>query len=280
MRVLCSFPGRAGDLLWSLPSIRAVSEYYGQPVDLLIAGEFNSLIPLLRQQVYLGEVLSDSTWSVAAPESWLPPEASNWSDQYDRIYHLGYRRWPELPLPLEIARNLSEVWWRPDGRDEPGEDAAPKPDLGRPWITVARSPHHALAIGWTDCWFELKFGLMGLLSLDPDYSTANGWIVLAAASSRWETEGFHIPTTWLAAAKYLLSADLFLGDCSALHVLACAVGTLCLIVEPMEARWNPIFYPYGMDGPQVTVVKGNDGRPSFDARHTKDALLKLQERTR
>jgi hypothetical protein len=66
----------------------------------------------------------------------------------------------------------------------------------------------------------------------------------------------------------------FLGDCSAWHVLAMAMGIPVVLVEPLEARWNPIFYPLGMDGPQVTMVRGNDGNPTFDARHVADALTR------
>ena len=76
-------------------------------------------------------------------------------------------------------------------------------------------------------------------------------------------------TAWIAGAKVLLT------DCSALHVLAVALGIPTVIVEPMEARWNTIFYPLGFDGPQVTIVKGLDGQPTFDARHVTETLSKV-----
>ncbi len=46
---LCTFPGRYGDIIWALPTVRGISEVEG-PVDLLIAGEFASIVPLLEQQ--------------------------------------------------------------------------------------------------------------------------------------------------------------------------------------------------------------------------------------
>ena len=91
---------------------------------------------------------------------------------------------------------------------------------------------------------------------------------------RWGDTPFSIAThscTWPQAARHIRHAKVFLGDCSALHVLAVALGTPVVLVEPMEARWNPIFYPLGMDG-AVQVVKGNDGRPTWDARHVGDVL--------
>jgi len=55
-------------------------------------------------------------------------------------------------------------------------------------------------------------------------------------------------------------------------VLACAVGTPCIVMEPAEARWHPIFWPYGQDGPQVRLVRGGDGRGTVDARHCRELI--------
>ena len=84
--------------------------------------------------------------------------------------------------------------------------------------------------------------------------------------------------TWEQHATTFRNADVVLACNSALHVLAVAVGTPVVMVEPLEARWNPIFLPLGMDGPQITVVKGNDGRPTWDSRAARDTLLAVLQR--
>lgn len=285
-RILCTFPGRHGDLLWALPTVRAIAETTGDPVDLQIAGEFGGLLPLLLAQPYLGSVFADARWGLTPPNAWQAPpawpprreggEAEHFQTPpdppiaYDKVYQLGYRRWPELPLPYEIDQTVRV------------DLELPPLDLTRPWIQPPLGfaswredqAGRRVAMGWTECHFELKYGLSCLVA-------AQGWSLRPIMSGgRWEAEGSTDPTTWGRAALVLSQADLFLGDCSALHVLAVALGKPVVLVEPMEARWNPIFYPLGMDGPQVTVVKGLDGQPTFDARHCAETLAKVLERTR
>lgn len=267
-RILCSFPGRAGDLIWALPTVRAISETVGHPVDLQIAGEFKSMSELLALQSYLGLVFANPLWGM---DTWEAPGVISLDGPYDRVIHLGYRRWPERPLPEETYLNALEAL--------AGTVVLPPLDLDRPWITVEpwRGRPHPLTIGWTDCHFELKYGLTQLLSANWRPGTREFAFTafgLAAPGSRWVTEADWEVIVWLEAARRIAASAAFLGDCSALHVLACALGKPCVIVEPMEARWNPIFYPYGMDG-RVRVVKGLDGKPTFDARHTAETLREV-----
>lgn len=272
MNVLCTFPGRAGDLLWALPTVRSVSERVGQPVDLLIAGEFAGMIPLLREQPYLGTIVALEGWSLS--QDWQPPMITT---DWDQVFHLGYRRWPENALPIEIYLNLADP------------TICDPPDLTRPWITLPPLPNawgkSCIPVGFTEAWFELKYGLLKLLEMDLEYTPereakgqpTTALMQMAVHGGRWHKAGWS-SYTWLEAAEFIAASDLFFGDCSALHVLAVASGKRVILMEPMEARWNPIFYPLGMDGPQVRVVKGNDGRPTFDARHCADVLREELQR--
>jgi len=265
MSTLVSFPGRYGDLLWSLPTARAISEQRGEPVDLAIAGEFASIVPLLQEQPYLNEVIVLPGWDMTPP-NWKAPLHDDLLQEYcwDEILDLGYKEWPTCPLPYYIAQQAKQ-----------------QIDLKRPWITVPPWADFAdtVVVGFTEAWFELKLGLLHSL-LHPEHRVlpmdgTNRTFLHTVEGSRWQTEGWAVPTVafdWLLTARVLQDARLFFGDCSALHVLACATGTPVLLCEPMEARWNPIFYPYGMDGPEVTVVMGNDDKPTFDARACADAL--------
>jgi hypothetical protein len=244
--------------------MRALAEHTGDPVDLLIAGEFESMIPLLDQQPYLGAVAADHAWGMdnwidgggSLQQAWMPPtDTSGWG----QVYHLGYRRWPELPLPYETYERVASGWTPP--REEL---------LERPWITLDGSVQYirTLSMGWSECHFELKAGLSALLSQD---EALLPWRICVPAGSRWTKELSVPPTTWAGAARVIQASKVFLGDCSALHVLAVAMGKPVVCYEPMEARWNPIFYPLGKTG-RVRLVTGNDGLPTTDSRHTADAL--------
>lgn len=277
-RVLCTFPGRHGDLLWALPTVRAISESYGQPVDLQIAGEFGTILPLLALQPYLGAIFADPRWGLTPPNEWQAPPAwpprradgvyEHFSEPpdplvtYDRVYQLGYRRWPELPLPLEVDQTVRV------------DRELPPLDLTRPWITAPptetrwfdadyhRRPRR-IAVGFTECYFELKYGLTKLVT-----EHHSDWRVQTCmGGGRWFNEAGEGSHTWVEAAQLISQAEIFVGDCSGLHVLAVALGVPVVLVEPMDARWNPIFYPCGKTGPQVTLVTGLDGLPTFDSRH-------------
>lgn len=264
MKILCTFPGRAGDLLWALPTVRAISEQFGGPVDLLIAGEFASMVPLLQMQPYLDRIEADSNWSMS--HGWQPPGREDVISPYDRIFHLGYRRWPALPLPEETYRQFVLQWYAEGGTPE----TVTMVDLARPWITVdGPGIPLDLAVGFTEAWFELKLGL--LLSVEQQLVGGPTLIQLTPPHSRWTSPEVPpgtvavFPCGWRDAARAIRNSDLFFGDCSALHVLALALGKRCVICEPMEARWNEIFYPLGKID-RVHLVLGNDGRPTFDAR--------------
>jgi hypothetical protein len=155
------------------------------------------------------------------------------------------------------------------------------PELRRPWITA---PYQnitpaALATAFTEAWFELKLGLVECLS-HVEIAGAPDGVVLTPPGSRWDTEAGFPGCTWVAAAWLIARSTVVLADCSALHVLAVALGKPVLLYEPMEARWNPIFYPLGMDGPEVTMIRGGDGKPTIDARHTAEYLRKALEALR
>jgi hypothetical protein len=262
-------PGRFGDILWSLPTVRAIAKTIGrEAVDLAISAKYGSIAPLIRQQPYIGHVHVLADWQVQETAPMTPWQAPVDPSAYDRVIHLGYQRWPMNALPLEHYFNAVSQW---------GRELAPI-DLKTPWIDAPLGPLHVPArcvVGFTDEWFELKYGIWELLRQDPIADQAGaGWLSISGIpGSRWRTEGGHVSDLgWIGAAEAIGGAHVFLGCCSALHVLACAMGTPAIIVEPSEARWHPIFWPFGMDGPRVTCVKGNDGKPTFDARHVRDAI--------
>jgi hypothetical protein len=264
MTILCTFPGRHGDILWALPTVRAVSEAIHEPVDLQIAGEFAGLAPLLAQQSYLNKVWAAPEWSLSQPEC-VPA-----IDGYDHVFHLAYQGWPLQSLPLVVEDQLRILW-----PDKLGP--VPRIDLHRPWINYKTEPDFLFNVvaGFTEAWFELKLGIAVALEQLLSNSRFTRFTYLTPPHSRWTKEAPPIlniyDCSWVGAARAIQNSDLFFGDCSALHVLACAMGKPVVLCEPMEGRWNDIFYPYGKIG-RVRLVIGNDDKPTFDARACAEAL--------
>ncbi len=112
MKVLCSFPGKFGDILWALPTVRALSRRLGQPVDLAVSAKYGSLAPLLREQPYLKRVHVLENWVVqeTAPMTpRVPPGVAEFglNAAYEVVFHLGYRGWPQRPLPFETLHTFN-----------------------------------------------------------------------------------------------------------------------------------------------------------------------------
>lgn len=282
-QILCTFPGRTGDLLWALPTIRAISETYGQPVDLAVSQKYGSgLKPLLLDQPYLGEVHVLAAWGLqeTAPISpRIPPslDADYREDDYDRVFHLGYDGWPTPTLPEDIYMRAVTRYTR-------GLNPL---DLSRPWITppsyASGLPTQDLAIGFTDEHFELKYGIYWLLRNRWSFSDPPAHaLVNVSASPRWNSaiEGGPPPMDWETAAAWISRSRCFVGCCSALHVLAVALGVPAVIVEPAAARLQEVFWPLGFDGDRVQVVRGGDGLPTVDARHTAETIETVWARQR
>ncbi len=263
-------PGKFGDILWSLPTVRAISEAAGAPVDLAVSKNYGSICPLIAIQPYIATCVNFLDWEVrdTAPMTPQRPPNPPPPDAYDKVIHLGYERWPMNLLPMEIYLQATGQWG----------SALPGLELDRPWIEVKAGKQYRQRVmcGFTDEWFELKYGLVHLIDraffeYDDAFDTQltdSGLLAFwpsAIPGSRWAKEGGVCSdrSSWMETAVDFAGADLFLGCLSSLWVLANALGIPTVIMEPAEARHHPIFY---YDHPRNHLVLGNDGKPTFDAR--------------
>jgi hypothetical protein len=269
VKILCTHPGKYGDSLWALPTVRAIAEAHETPIDLLLSPGYSSHAGLLRAQDYIGDVRVWERWQVqnTAPmtpwspfEDTLHHEALDVPEGYDVIVHLGYRAWPRQVLPVEVYQTVQ--------REYLGLALAPL-DLKTPWIRAFYDPHalaRLVVVAFSEQHFELKYGLAMLLQ------QRFGRMLNISTGPRHSAEADMPAHNWVVSAGFLRCAEVALCCCSASHVLACAVGTPVVMMEPDPDRHNDIFYPYGKVGPEVTLVLGGDGKPTFDARHVGDAI--------
>lgn len=273
--ILCTFPGKFGDLLWALPTIRALARRTGESIALHLPASLASIGELLREQPYISPLFIDTSWSVlnTAPTSpRIPPSIPFPSAT---ILHLGYRDWPKRTLPFETLDCYNAQRW---SDPLPFLDDA-ELDLSTPWIQLTcpqRRWHFPWVHGFTDEYFELKYGIVDLLIRQHRQREREGMVpVRIGRDPRWNTEAQETANTWIESADLLRCAGAFLGCNSALHVLAVAMGIPVVMMEPNPHRHHWIFYPLGDTGPQVQLVRGIDNAPTFDARHVRDTLYKV-----
>src|SRR5262252_2864712 len=272
MRILCTHPGRHGDLLWALPTVRALAHTYQCEIDLLLSPNYSSpsFRRLLIREPYIGEVMVAEDWAIQESAPITPREPPSHPSGYDHIVHLGYDGWPLKTLPLEtyrIAGEQLDIGW--------------PIDLDTPWLQPQPRlllPPTQMTIGFTDEYFEVKYGVYWLLREHFITAGEDGTRILVNCSHGERWKGRSAETDWETAQAWISSSELFVGCCSALHVVACALGKPCVVVEPAEARHHPVFYPYGTTGPRVTVALGLTGQPTVDSRHVIAAIeARLQQ---
>lgn len=297
MKILCTMPGKYGDILWALPTVRALSEGYGQAVDLVVSPRYGAIVPLLQDQPYIGEAWADADWDVqdTAPMTPRTPPDPSWDRVYDRVYHLGYEGWPEGTLAEDLYRRAKIHWW-----PAPTPTGFPPLDLARPWITTPTLPppplplvewpegqrRHRIVLGWSEEWFELKVGLSLLLA--KALPEAELWWIRPWGGrydeidrdQLWPAGGGStrvlppnlgiVRAGWQETALFFAWADLYVGCLSSAWVLANALGKRCVVVEPNPQRHHPVFWADG--GGKNRLVRGIDGQPTFDARHLADAV--------
>ena len=284
-RILCTFPGKFGDLLWALPTVRAISEVW-TPVDLLIPERFRSIKPLLSGQPYLDRVIVDPAWVVYDTAPMTPRVPQPLADPYEAVTHLGYEDWPDRPL-AEYVYACEQRHTSPIG----------PLDLDRPWIqpvhTVSQpAPAPRVIVGWSDEHFELKMGILLLLAArfkDQEFWWLRQWGGRAdEIDTQWTFRDSFQPmgvfgpkvgvirTDWVAAAALMATGTVFLGCLSALWVLANALGLPTVICEPAPARHHPIFW---RESPKNHLVLGGDGKPTWDSRHIGDTLQEVLNAT-
>lgn len=271
MTILATMPGHFGDILWSLPTVRLLAARHGGPVDFMTSPKYSSILELVQAQPYILETWTGKDWDVSSEDTAqnrVPPACD--CDDYEKIYHLGYQEWPTSLLAGNIRESVGL------------KDADPALALHEPWIHpvgLRETEGSVITVGFSEEHIELKMGvLLGMaaefeeitwrLILPPALISHRAWEWVVSARDYvelWQAD-------WEQAAVAIASADLFFGCLSSLWVLANAVGTPTVIMEPMVARHNPIFW---RESPKNHMVIGNDGKPTFDRRHTVEMIDKV-----
>lgn len=95
MKIACSMPGKLGDLLYSLPTVRHISKILGEKIDFWTSNYCSSAVELLKKQSYINEVFIAQNYQIQHDQCGLQPWLLKPEKDYDRIYHMGFRHYPQ-----------------------------------------------------------------------------------------------------------------------------------------------------------------------------------------
>lgn len=211
--VLCTAPGKLGDILWALATVREISRIHGKKVDFVTMPEYAPLGALLREQSYIDKAGVVLDWrkehSNYGDQPWRPPREVE--KGYWKTYHLGYRRPPGVPAPQPLIDYVA--WQQHLLLREPVV----------PFITV---PGHEKPEGR---WAAVGFNEQHAEEKAEFCKELQGW-----------TEGIEwVDVTkkpWVEAARAIQQAELFVGCRSSNWVLACGLGKETITFEPNVQR--------------------------------------------
>lgn len=99
---LCTFSGKFGDILWSLPTVKQISIMRGEKVDFFMMPYYESLCELIARQSYVENCGVISDWvrehSNHGDQPWQPQNLE-FENKYEKVYHLTFRGHPGISAP-------------------------------------------------------------------------------------------------------------------------------------------------------------------------------------
>lgn len=271
-RVLFTHPGKIGDLLWSLCTVRSYWEQNDRPEITFATSEYcRGLLPILEAQPYISHAVVLTDWVITGDcpglQPAVPPVDPGRFQNFAQVHHLGLTGWPEPTLVEDYGRRLGVGVVLRD----------------RPWIrnTVPNNPGDSVLVAFTDEWFELKVGLWRLINKALGIRTRRrtgevlgglSWFHnMSPTGSRWDLELGEGTTGNLMSLMGAISrAPLVITDKSAARVMAYGMGVATVVVEPSGPRHNPVFDPPSHWRQDRAKIEGFDAREVVQA--VKEAL--------
>lgn len=249
-KILCTFSGKLGDILWSLPTVRKLAQIHGAPVDLGIMPQYVSLLSLLEHQEYIDKAFVIDNWilqhSCHGDQPWEAPSLQG----YDKTYHLAYRRHPRSNEPLIdfIAMQQGLVL------DEP---VVPFINQNK-WFAIPTTEYEK-ELARSLSAFDLRFGDYVAIAFNVDYAPEK---LLFLQTLFGDGNVVFVDVTklsWDIAAFVIASASCYIGDRSSNWVLANGVGQKNIFIyEPHPNRhaqgqlgqtfgnphWHEVYSPF------------------------------------
>jgi hypothetical protein len=264
MKVLCTFSGKYGDILWSLPTARQIAKDIAcDPVDFAMMPYYESLCPLIEAQEYIRRCFVIPDWirthSNHGDGPWEAPtfkeqyEGREWTATvgrhedftagylYDKVYQLTYKAHPGISAPSMALVDFVAY---------------------QQGIQLQQPVVPFISTGKKRMWHEN--GLMVAVAFNEQYDELKKQFIreLAARVGEMTRENHYTVDLhdvanlpWLEAAQVIEDADLFIGCRSANWVIAMGLGKQTITYEPHPSRHaschlGKVFgCPYGQEYP-------------------------------
>lgn len=211
-KALCTFPGPNGDILWSLPTAKALADMYGESVDFGVMPYYENLLPLIANQPYISKAFVVKDWirlhSNYGDQPWAAPKEIE--EGYEHVHHLGYRGHPGLGG----GKRLPLIDFTADQQGVKLRD--PLPFLLAP--RTQKDPY--VAVGFNPQYPDEKTAFLNKVKSEIDIPMVDTTVI-----------------PWLEASQVISDATCFVGCRSSNFVISHGVGQkFMFIFDPHPAR--------------------------------------------
>lgn len=98
MRIACTHPGKMGDTLYALPTIRQIAKDTGSKIDFYTSEYCAPLRRLFEYQLSIGRFYISPGYIIERMDMGVQPYIMPVHPGYDVVYHLGFRRVPNQAI--------------------------------------------------------------------------------------------------------------------------------------------------------------------------------------
>jgi len=109
--IACTHPGKIGDALYALPTVRALCQIHGCKADFYTSEYCRPILDLVQAQPYIRHAIVAGDYIPERADCGVQPWQMPVPDGYDAVHHLGFRTIPDRPLNEFIA-SQSGIDWR------------------------------------------------------------------------------------------------------------------------------------------------------------------------
>lgn len=284
--ILCTFPGKFGDILWALPTVREISQITSQKVDFYVMPYYENLMGLLSCQDYIDTPGVIGNWvrthSNFGDQPWKAPEGITLQrvgdrevieKKYKQIWHLGYRAHPGVTAPdmclvdfiaYQQGLQLSQPIVPFMDVDDDVEGLHLQTTFADGSFMDLVRKNNIIAFAFNDQYAQMKDLFFKAL-----------WLEMRGTG----IEFFNLNNVvWKEAAWILKNSLAFIGCRSACWVMATGLGKQTITYEPHPAR-----HPRGKLGRVFSCPYGKEtslpfGLPPAEcSKVAKSLILKIKE---
>lgn len=108
--IAATHPGKHGDAIYALPTLKALAERFQTTVDFYTSDYCEPLRTLFEYQPFVGHFYVAPNYVVERMDMGVQPSYVPVDNRcYDKVYQLGYRGIPDRPLPDYIAHSVGLI---------------------------------------------------------------------------------------------------------------------------------------------------------------------------